>query len=118
MSLSDFRPAHSQGYLFPLRAVSRPHCRISQVPRLIFPHALSPPTPESPSAALTRSFTDGYWLHRCLPTGHSQLLLITRPSYRVRFCYGSRVRLTRLRTPRLLLAALARLPVARAIDRV
>ena len=42
------------GYVFP-RAVEvgcpSPPCRVSQVPRLIFPCALSPPTPEGPTSA-------------------------------------------------------------------
>jgi len=45
--------------------------RVSQVPRLIFPHAPPPPTPESPMAAFTRCFTIGGRLHPLRQTGHS-----------------------------------------------
>ena len=45
----------SLGYVFPrvvgVRLPFPPPCRVSQVPRLIFPCALSPPTPEGPAGA-------------------------------------------------------------------
>ena len=45
--------------------------RVSQVPRLLFPHALSPATPESPMVANTRCFTIDIRLHPLRQTGHS-----------------------------------------------
>src|SRR3974390_2710857 len=54
-SLSDSRPEPSLGYGFP-RVVGSgflpsPPCRVSHVPRLLFPRALSPITPEGPADA-------------------------------------------------------------------
>ena len=68
--------------------------RVSQVPRLIFPHAPPPTTPESPMAACTRYLTIDIRLHPLRRTGHSQSL--TRLN-RVRLRCGSRVCLARLR---------------------
>src|ERR1035441_397473 len=55
MGLSDSRPGPSLRLLIPSGrrgplALSPP-CRVSQVPRLIFPCALSPTTPEGPTGA-------------------------------------------------------------------
>jgi len=44
--------------------------RVSQVPRPFCPHAPSPLTPEGPTAAHTRCFTAGGWLHQLRKTGH------------------------------------------------
>ena len=72
-----------------------PPRRASQVPRLICPHAPSPTTPESPVVALAPYFTTGSRLRHVWQLGRSHFIL-TRPN-RVHLCYGSRVRLARLR---------------------
>ena len=84
-------------------------CRVSQVPRLIFLRTPSPLTPESPLTALPRFFVSGSRLHHIRQIGHSQLR-VTRPK-RVRFRYGLRFCLPRLRTIGLLQSALSRLHV-------
>jgi hypothetical protein len=82
---------------FPRRrwSSSRPPRRVSQVPRLIFPRVLSPSTPESPAVAFAHCFTASVRLHHTWKTGHFPFAL-TGP-YRVRWRYGSRVRLPGLR---------------------
>ena len=50
-----------------------PPGRVSQVPRPIFPRALSPTTPESPTAALAHCFTADVRLPLLRQTGHSRL---------------------------------------------
>jgi hypothetical protein len=50
---------------------TRPLRRVSQVPRLIFLHAPSPTTPESPVAALAHCFTTGIRLHHVWQLGRS-----------------------------------------------
>jgi hypothetical protein len=72
-----------------------PDVRISQVPRLICPRALSPTTPEGLAAAFAPCFTASVRLHPRGWTGHLQAPL-TRPNW-VYLRSGSRVRLTRLR---------------------
>jgi hypothetical protein len=69
--------------------------RVSQVPRLIYPRAPSPLTPEGPTAAFTPCFTAGGRLHHS-QAGWPPSLCVTRP-HRVRLRYGSRVCLARLR---------------------
>ncbi len=69
--------------------------RASQVPRPIFPRALPPPTPKSPTIAPARCFIAGSRLHHSL-ADWPLLLCVTRPK-RVRLRCGSRVRLARLR---------------------
>ena len=94
---SDSRPGPPPGLCFPLRrwSLSRPPRRVSQVPRLICPRALSPTTPEGLAAALAPYFTASVRLHPRGRTGHLQEPL-TRPN-RVHLLYGSRVRFARLR---------------------
>ena len=89
-----------------------PPCRVSQVPRLIYPRALSPTTPESPAAALpvasppvAGSSSSADWP----PSG-----CVTRPN-RVRLRCGSRVRLTGFRRTDRSIPRLLRLHVERAI---
>ena len=90
------RPLHSTGvtplprYYGPLRfpteplrrlclpaarwSLSLPPCRASQAPRLIFPRALSPTTPEGPMAACACCFATGLvWLHPSRRTGHLRI---------------------------------------------
>src|ERR1051325_11794511 len=72
MGLSDSRPRRRDGYVFPSRVArfrSLPG-RVSQAPRLICPHALSPTTPEGPPAACACCFTSGFWLHLSRQAGH------------------------------------------------
>ena len=88
---------------------------VSQVPRLIFPHALSPITPGGPMAALTRCFTIGGGLHH-FPAGWPLSICVTRPN-RVHLRYGSRVRSAWLRPFGLLRGPPAPLPAERAISR-
>jgi len=89
---------------------------ISQVPRLIFPHALSPTTPGGPMAASTRFFTTGSGLHHS-QEGWPHSNCVTRPN-RVHLRYGSRVRSAGLRPFGLLRGPPAPLPVERVINRV
>jgi hypothetical protein len=105
------------GYLFP--AVVDTHLspgRVSQVPRPIFPRALSPITPGGPMAACAHFFTIGCGLHHN-PEGWSRSTCVTRPN-RVHLRYGSRVRSARLRPFGLLRGPLAPLLAERAISRV
>ena len=67
---------------------------ISQVPRLLFPCALSPATPGSPKNADRYRFVVDDRLHHLRKNGHSQLR-VTRPN-RVHLRYGSQVRAARL----------------------
>ncbi len=90
--------------------------RVSQVPRLICPHAPSPTTPESPTDALTLCFSVGGRLPLLGQTGRSHSG-VTRPN-RVRLRYGSHVRRTRLRAADRSVNALDWLPVERVIHRV
>jgi len=75
-------PTGSRGtrdYAFPHRVeLLRSPRRVSQVPRLVFPRALSPTTPESPACARTRYFHADDRLQRFRPHGRSQLVRITR----------------------------------------
>src|ERR1035441_1353454 len=75
MSRSDSRPSRPRVMYSPraLACLRRPLCRVSQVPRLICPHAPSPTTPESPVAACTHCFTTGVRLHHVWQFGRSQL---------------------------------------------
>src|SRR5208283_4617038 len=88
---------------------------VSQVPRLIFPHAPSPTTPQSPMIALAPLLH-----HRVQASSRMAAwplsVCITRPN-RVRFRYGSRVRLRQASLGGSLRSALARLPVEWAITR-
>ena len=73
MGLSDSRRNRFHGYVFPPHAARfrSPPRRVSQAPRLIFPRALSPTTPEGPIAARACCFATGLvWLHPCRRTGH------------------------------------------------
>jgi hypothetical protein len=79
----------------PALAPPLPPRRVSQVPRLISPHAPSPTTPEGPTAAFARCFTAGGGLHLSL-AGWPPSLGVTRPN-RVRLRYGSRGRSAGLR---------------------
>jgi hypothetical protein len=92
MGRSDSRSGPLPGLCFPLerRGSTPPPRRVSQAPRLICPHALSPFTPESPKAAVAHCFTSGNRLHHTWKTGHFPFAL-TGP-YRVCGHYGSRVR--------------------------
>ena len=76
MGLSDSRQGRSTGYVFPPRVArfrSLPG-RVSQAPRLIFPRALPPTTPEGPLAASACCFTSGLvWLHPSRRTGHLRI---------------------------------------------
>jgi len=93
MGLSDSRPRRRDGYVFPSRVArfrSLPG-RVSQAPRLICPHALSPTTPEGPLAACACCFAiglSGFTLVGRLAT----FVFLSRPN-RVHLHYGSRVRL-------------------------
>ena len=77
---------HSLGSWSPVTL--SPPCRISQVPRLIYPCALSPTTPEGPASAcslLPRRYQASSPLADWPPS-----LSVTRPK-RVRLRYGSQV---------------------------
>src|ERR1039457_2563101 len=50
-----------------------PPCGASQAPRLIFSRALSPTTPEGPTAACACCFAAGFWLHPSRRTGHIRI---------------------------------------------
>ena len=105
------------GYLFPADVgITLPPGRVSQVPRPIFPRALSPITPGGPMAACAHCFTIGGGLHHTLG-GWSRSTCVTRPN-RVHLRYGSRVRSAGLRRHRLLCAPPTPLPAERAICRV
>ena len=77
------------------RETGLPLPRASQVPRLLFLNAPSPVTPGNPSLAVECLFSDGFRLQQTRQLGHSQFH-VTRPN-RVHFCYGSLIRLPRLR---------------------
>ncbi len=98
MGLSDSRQDRYGSYVFPPRVArfrTLP-CRASQAlkreaPRLIYPRALSPTTPEGPLAAYACCFTNGlsgFTLVGRLAT----FVFLSRPN-RVYLHYGSRVRL-------------------------
>jgi hypothetical protein len=93
-----------------------PPRRVSQVPRLICPRALSPTTPGGPMASYARYFTIGGGLHHSL-AGWPHSKCVTRPN-RVHLRYGSRVRSAGLRHLGLLHGSPASLPAERAIGRV
>ena len=112
MNPSDFQHGHATVMSSRLALVpSPPPCRLSQVPRLICPRALSPTTPGGPMAACTRCFTIGSGLHHSL-AGWPRSTSVTRPN-RVRLRYGSRVRSAGLRH-----VPPAPLPAERAICRI
>jgi hypothetical protein len=96
-------------------AAQPPPRRVSQVPRLIWPRALSPITPGGPMGAFARFFPIGGGLHHCL-AGWPLSISVTRPN-RVHLRYGSRVRSARLQLSRLLRRSPASLPAERAINR-
>src|SRR6266498_3908543 len=76
MGLSDSPQDRFAGYVFPpiVARFRSPSCRASQAPRLIFPRALSPTTPEGPLAAHACCFTsDLVWLHPSRRTGHLRI---------------------------------------------
>ena len=109
MGRSDSRTAPPQGYEFPSDVGRlRPHRRVSQVPRLICPHAPSPTTPESPMTARTHCFIIGGRLHLVVQLGRSHF---SNEAESVRLRYGSRVRLRQASAGELLHRPLARLPV-------
>ena len=63
----------TEGYAFPSGVVGHStSCRVSQVPRLICRHALSPTTPESPAAAYACCFTADDRLQPSRRISHSQ----------------------------------------------
>ena len=105
------------GYVFPMNVamLSAPG-RASQVPRQIFPRALSPVTPGDPMAAYAHYFTIDNGLH-LNPGGGPLSTCVTRPN-RVHLRYGSRVRSAGLRPYGLLRGPPAPLPAERAINRV
>ena len=93
-----------------------PYRRVSQVPRRIFPCALSPTTPKGPVDAYSRFFSTGGRLHHLWQAGRPSTH-VTRPN-QVHFRYGSQVRLTRLRQTGLLRPTLAWLHAERVIHMV
>jgi hypothetical protein len=76
MGLSDSRQRPVASYLFPTNVSP---LRASQVPLPIFPRALSPSTPKSPTIACARCFTAGSRLHHPL-ADWPLLLSVTRPT--------------------------------------
>jgi len=113
MGLSDSRPGRCAGYVFPPRVArlrSLPG-RASQAPRLIFPRALPPITPEGPLAACVASpaVCSGF----ILVGGLATFVFLSRPN-RVHLRYGSRVHLPSSPAP-LLGRALVRLHAEQAI---
>src|SRR5688572_21291326 len=72
--LSPFAPRSllASSLLWAVRLPRQTTSRVSQVPRLIYPHAPPPTTPVSPMAAFTRCFTTDDRLHPLRWTGHSQ----------------------------------------------
>jgi len=88
-----------------------PYRRVSQVPRRIFPCALSPTTPKGPVDAYSRFLSTSGRLHHLRQAGRPSTH-VTRPN-QVHFRYGSQVRLTRLRQTGLLRPTLARLHAER-----
>src|SRR5687767_14474382 len=99
MGLSDSRPIGTSAVIpsrgLPGQVSLSPYRRVSQVPRRIFPCALSLTTPESPMDATSRFFSTGSRLHHLWQASRLSLH-VTRPT-RVHLRYGSQVRLTRLR---------------------
>jgi len=93
-----------------------PYRRVSQVPRRIFPCALSPTTPKGPVDAYSRFLSTSGRLHHLRQAGRPSTH-VTRPN-QVHFRYGSQVRLTRLRQTGLLRPTLARLHAERVIHMV
>src|SRR6266498_4172553 len=71
MGLSDSRQGPTTGYLFPVAVLP---LRASQVPLPIFPRALPPLTPTSPTIACARYFIAGPRLPLLRLIGHSFLL--------------------------------------------
>ena len=92
MGLSDSPQGRRVGYVFPpgVGRSSLPPCRASQAPRLIFPRALSPTTPEGPASALACCFLTGVLrLHPARRTGRLHLANEAESGL---LHYGSRVR--------------------------
>ena len=89
MGLSDSRPEPLPGLCIPAgrwRRLPPPPRRVSQVPRLICPRALSPTTPEGPATALPVASPPVSGFITLWQTGHLQFC-VTRPN-RVRLRYG------------------------------
>ena len=85
MGRSEFRPYTLGGLLIPRRRSPFGETlslwelrRTSQVPRLIFRHAPSPITPDSPTGSFARLSPVGGRLHHIRKVGHCQLR-VTRP---------------------------------------
>src|SRR5439155_22025269 len=76
MGLSDSRQRPVASYLFPTTVLP---LRVSQVPLPIFPRALSPSTPKSPTIASARCFIAGSRLHHSL-ADWPLLFSVTRPN--------------------------------------
>jgi hypothetical protein len=100
MSRSDSRPGPTLGLFIPPRRwspdqIGAPPRRVSQVPQPIFLRAPSPTTPRSPAPACAPYFTASFRFPLHAKIDHFPFAL-TRPN-RVHLCYGSRVRLARLR---------------------
>src|SRR6202163_306645 len=90
MGLPDSRAGTFTGYVFPFTLALQPPRRVSQAPRLIFPRALSPTTPEGPASALACYFLTGVFrLHPARRTGRLRLANEAESGL---LCYGSRVR--------------------------
>jgi hypothetical protein len=86
MDRSEFRPYAIDGLLIPRQGSPydetlsfRVVRRTSQVPRLIFRHAPSPITPDSPTGSFTRLSPMGGRLHQFRKVGHCQVC-VTRPN--------------------------------------
>jgi len=91
MSPSDSLRGTDRGYGFPRTVPGFPWAvKGLSVPLILFRHAPSLPTPESPPPAYPRCFRDGDRLPPIWELGHSRLR-ITRPN-RVRSRYGSCLR--------------------------
>src|SRR5208282_1348137 len=97
MSRSDSRPSRPRVMHSPraLARLRRPLRRVSQVPRLIFPHAPSPTTPESPVIALA-PLLHHRWQASSRMAAWPLSVCVTRPN-QVRLRYSSCVRFARLR---------------------
>jgi hypothetical protein len=63
----------THGYGFPLRVGCAPPRRASQAPRLIFPRALPPTTPEGPASTCLFASPPGIRLHPSRRTGHLRI---------------------------------------------
>ena len=98
MGLSDSRPEPLPGLCIPPRRwrSNTPPCRASQVPRRICPRAPSTSTPGSSAAASAHCFTTDCKLHPKGKTSYSHFVPFNEAES-VRFRYGSRVCLPRLR---------------------